>query len=189
MQITVRSYPLHEIDYIIDAERSYYSNKVVKYLWVNVAEAVSDEYIEITYNGEVKTLLITDECRYDPVDIAFQNKEGALQLFTFFKAKKDTVSIDSENFNSNRPIGSHQFIKYNVNAKTKFTVNSGFVTEDKNEAIRQLLLSERVWMLKGQQAIPLNVATTTQEMKTRQNDRLINYAIEFEHAFYENNNV
>ncbi|MCW4470605.1 hypothetical protein OGH69_16660 [Flavobacterium sp. MFBS3-15] len=76
-----------------------------------------------------------------------------------------------------------------MNAKTKFTVNSGFVTEDKNEAIRQLLLSERVWMLNGNEAIPLNVATSSQEFKTRQNDRLINYAIEFEHAFYENNTV
>ncbi|AWH84927.1 hypothetical protein HYN59_07210 [Flavobacterium album] len=189
MRITVISYPLHEINYTIEAEKSYYSNKIVKYLWVNIAEAVSDEYVEISYNGVVKTLLITDECRYTPIDIAFQNKEGAIQLFTFFKAKKDTITTTSENFESNRPIGSHQFIKYNVNAKTKFTVNSGFITEDKNEAIRQLLLSERVWMLSGDTAIPLNVSTSSQEFKNRQNDRLINYAIEFEHAYYENNNI
>ncbi|MEL1243537.1 hypothetical protein AAEO56_04625 [Flavobacterium sp. DGU11] len=189
MNITVISYPLNQINYTIEAQRSYYSNKMVKYLWVNIAEAVSDEFVEITYNGVVKTLLITDECRYTPIDVAFQNKEGAIQLFTFFKAKKDTISITSENFESNRPIGSHQFIKYNVNAKTKFTVNSGFITEDKNEAIRQLLLSERVWMLSGGITVPLNVSTSSQEFKNRQNDRLINYAIEFEHAYNENNNV
>lgn len=189
MEITVKSYPLNEINYTIEAEKSYYSGKMIKYLWIDVAEAVSDQYIEITYNDEVKTLLITDECRYTPIDIAFQNKEGALQTITFFKAKKETITTESENFQGNRQIGSHQFIKYNINAKTKFTVNSGFITEDKNEAIRQLLLSERVWMLSGSTAIPLNVTTTSQEFKTRQNDRLINYAIEFEHAFYENNNV
>ncbi len=189
MYITVISYPLNEISYTIEAERSYYSNKIVKYLWVDVSEAISDEYIEITYNGVVKTLLITDECRYTPIDIAFQNKEGAVQVLTFFKAKKEAISTTSETFESNRAIGSHQFIKYNVNAKTKLTVNSGFMAEDKNEAIRQLLLSERVWMLSGDTAIPLNVSTTSQEFKTRQNDKLINYAIEFEHAFYENNNI
>lgn len=189
MTITVISYPLNEINYSLEAENTDYSDRLVKYLWVDVSEAPTDQYIEITCNGVVKTLLITDECRYTPIDIAFQNKEGAMQLLTFFKARKDTITTESENFESNRPIGNHQFIKYNVNAKVKFTVNSGFVTEDKNEAIKQLLLSERVWMLQDGYAVPLNVSTTSLEFKTRQNDRLLNYAIEFEHAYYENNNV
>lgn len=189
MTITVISYPLNEINYSFDLNATRNSAEIVKYLWVDTSEATTDEYVEITVNGVVKTLLVTDECRYTPVDIAFQNKEGAMQVMTFFKAKRDSITTESENFESNRQIGLHQFIKYNVNARAKFTVNSGFVTEDKNEAIRQLMLSERVWMLDGNVAIPINVSTTSQEFKSRQNDRLINYAIEFEHAYYENNNV
>ncbi|MCW4470603.1 hypothetical protein OGH69_16650 [Flavobacterium sp. MFBS3-15] len=54
MNITVISYPLQQINYTIEAERSYHAGKMVKYLWVDVAQAVSDEYIEITYNGVVK---------------------------------------------------------------------------------------------------------------------------------------
>lgn len=187
--ITIVSYPESEISLSIPITNTVESAEMVKYLWIDISDAPTDEYIEITYNHVTKTLLITDECRYTPVDIAFQNKEGALQVQTFFKARKDTMSIESEKFESNRPIGRHQFIKYNVSAKTKFTLNSGFVTEDKNEVIKQLLLTERAWIIQGAVAIPINVGTAAQEFKTRQNDRLINYAIEFEYAFTENNKV
>lgn len=173
----------------MDVPNTYNSNEIVKNIWINVSEAVTDEYIEISYNGVVKTLLITDECRYTPIDIAFQNKNGALQTLTFFKAKKDTINVESETFESNRAIGAHQFVKYNVNSKSKFTVNSGFMTEDKNESIKDLLTSERVWMLNNGIEIPLNVSTSSLEYKTRQNDKLINYAIEFDYAYYDINNV
>jgi len=189
MAVTVISYPLNEINYTIATPATLNSDEMVKYLWVDVSEATSDEYIEIVYNGITKTLLITDECRYTPLDIAFQNKEGALQLFTFFKVKKDTISIESENYEGNRGHGFHQFVKFNVQGKVKFSVNSGFVTEDKNETLKQLLLSERVWLLDNGTEIPINVASTSQEFKTRQNDRLINYQIDFEYAFNEINNI
>ncbi len=187
--ITIKSYPLNEIDYSIATPDTNYSNELVKYLWVDVSEAPTDEYIEIIYNGVTKTLLITDECRYEPKDIAFQNKEGAIQVMTFFKARKENISITSEQYEGNRGHGFHHKIKFNVNGQGKFSVNSGFVTEDKNETILQLLLSERVWLLEDGIETPLNVSTSSQEFKTRQNDRLINYQIEFDYAFNEINNV
>ena len=187
--ITVKSYPLNEINYSINTPGTNFSNELVKYLWVNISEAPTDDFIEIVYNGVIKTLLITDECRYTPQDIAFQNKDGAVQVMTFFKVKKDSISVTSENYEGNRGHGFHQNIKFNINAKKKFTVNSGFVSEDKNETIQQLLLSERVWLLNNGIETPLNVGSTSQEFKTRQNDRLINYQIDFEYAFNEINNV
>lgn len=187
--ITVKSYPLNEIDYSIATPSSTFSYELVKYLWVDVSEAITDTYIEITYNSVVTTLLITDECRYTPVDIAFQNKEGALQILTFFKAKRDSLSVESEQYEGNLGQGRHQFIKYNKTGKTKFNVNSGFVSEDLNDVYKQLLLSERVWLLNNGVEVPLNVSSSSLEFKTRQNDRLINYQIEFEHAFNEINNV
>jgi len=187
--ISVISYPLNEISYSIATPATLNSNEIVKYLWVDVSEAPTDEYIEIVYNGITKTLLITDECRYTPVDIAYQNKEGAIQIMTFFKVKKDSMSVKSEKFEGNRGHGFHQFVRFNVKGESKFSVNSGFVTEDKNENIKQLLLSERVWLLDGGVEIPLNVASSSQEFKTRQNDRLINYQIEFDYAFNDINNI
>lgn len=187
--ITVKSYPNLEINYTIATENTNYSNELVKYLWVNISEAPTDQYVEIVYNGATKILLITDECRYTPLDIAFQNKEGAMQIMTFFKSKKESMTVENDEYESSREIGTHQFIKYNIQAKTKFTINSGFVTEDKNEIIKQLLLSEKCWLLQSGVEIPLNVSSKSTEFKTRQNDRLINYTIDFEYAFNEINNI
>ena len=187
--ITVKSYPGNEIDYTISVPDTEYSNELVKYLWVKVDEATIDEYIEVIYNGVTTTILITDECRYTPLDIAFQNKEGAIQILTFFKKKTDSMSIKSERYEGNRTIGQHQFIKFNIQGSSKFNANTGYVVEDRNEAIKQLLLSERVWLLDNGTEIPLNVGTPSLEFKTRANDRLINYTIEFEYAFNDINNV
>lgn len=190
--ITVISYPDNQIDYAITPPESLTAVEMVQNLWVNVSEATTDEYIEIIFNGVTTTLLITDECRYTPIDIAFQNKNGALQMLTFFKAKSESLSTSKEEFESNRgqpSEGNHQYVKFNVQGRTKFKVNSGFVSEAMNETFKQLLLSERVWMYKDETFTPLNVSSSSLEYKTRQKDRLINYEIEFENAFNEINNI
>jgi hypothetical protein len=190
--ITVISYPDNQIDYEITPPTSLLSNEMVQNLWVDVSEATTDEYIEIVFNDVTTTLLITDECRYTPIDIAFQNKEGALQIFTFFKAKSESMTTTNEEFETDRgqPLaGNHQYVKYNVQGKSKFKVNSGFVAEALNETFKQMLLSERVWMYENEIFTPLNIASKSIEYKTRQKDRLINYEIEFEYAFNEINNI
>jgi hypothetical protein len=76
-----------------------------------------------------------------------------------------------------------------VQGKSKFKVNSGFIEESMNETVRQLLLSERVWMYSNEIFTPLNVAGKSLEYKTRQKDRLINYEIDFDYAFNEINSI
>jgi len=190
--ITVISYPDNQIDYEIIPPESLLAIEMVQNLWVDVSEATTDEYIEIVFNGVTTTLLITDECRYTPIDICFQNKEGALQFITFFKAKSESLSTSKEEFESDRgqpQDGNHQFVKFNVQGRSKFRVNSGFVAEEMNETFKQLMLSERVWAYEDEIFTPLNVGSSSIEYKTRQKDRLINYEIEFENAFNEINNV
>jgi len=189
---TATSYPDNEINTTLTLPNTNDSAELVQYLWIDCSETTTDTTIQVVYNSVTITLYITAECRYTPIDIAFQNKEGALQLFTFFKVKKDTIDVTSETFESDRGQPSetnHQFVKYNVQAKSKFTVNTGFVSESINETIRQLLLSERVWQYDGADFIPLNVNTKSQEFKTRQNDRLINYQIGFDYAYNKINNI
>ncbi len=191
MDITVISYPANQINFTQDVGDSLISSELVKYMWVDVSEATTDEYIEITYNGETITLLITDECRYTPIDIFFQNKEGAEQVLTFFKAHTESVSVTSEEFQASRGqanLGNHQYVRFNVQAKTKLKVSSGFVSEDMNDTFKQLLFSERIWKYENGIFVPLNIASKSLEYKTRQKDRLINYEIDFDYAFNEINN-
>jgi hypothetical protein len=192
MAITIISYPDNQINESIVEPTSLLSNEMIQNVWVNVAEATTDTYIEIVFNGITTTLLITDECRYTPIDICFQNKEGALQFMTFFKARTDSLSVTNEEFEGDRgqPLdGNHQYVKFNVQGKSKFKVNSGFIEESMNETVRQLLLSERVWMYSNEIFTPLNVAGKSLEYKTRQKDRLINYEIDFDYAFNEINSI
>ena len=192
MIITVTSYPDNQINFSQDVGDSLLSSELVKYMFVDLSEATTDEYIEITYNGETITLLIQDECRYTPVDIYFQNKEGAEQVLTFFKAQTETLSVTSEEFQASRGqanLGNHQYIKYNVQGRQKLKVNSGFVNEEMNETFKQLFLSQRVWKYENGIFTPLNLSSKSFEYKTRQKDRLINYELEFEYAFNEINNI
>lgn len=190
--INIKSYPNNEIDYSIVEPTSTNSAEMVKNILVDVSQAQTDDYIEIEFNSEIITLYIQDECKYQPLDIAFQNKEGALQFITFFKAKTESMTITSEEFESDRgqPLfGNHQYVTYNVQGKSKFKMNSGFVSEAMNETFKQLFLSERVWSYANEIYTPLKLGSKSLEYKTRQKDRLINYEIEFEYAFNEINNV
>jgi hypothetical protein len=192
MNVTIISYPLNQINQTILVPDSLNSEQLLQYVWVNVSQATTDEYIEVTYNSEVITLVITEECRYTPIDIFFQNREGAEQSFTFFKTNVESLSITSEEFQANRGqanLGNHQYVKYNTQGRTNFKVNSGFVSEDLNQTFTEMLLSNRVWKYENSIFIPLNISSKSIEYKTRQKDRLINYEVEFEYAFNAINNT
>jgi len=190
--ITVISYPDNEINEAFTEPLTTDSGELVRYVIVDLSETTTDEYIEIVYNSQTVTLVITEECRYTPIDIYFINKEGAQQSLTFFKALTEDMTVTDESFESDRgqpSLGNHQFVRYNVQAKSKFKVNSGYVDEDNNAAFKQLLLSERCWLLSNNTFTPLNVGSKSIEYKTRQKDRLINYEITFEYAYNEINNI
>ena len=190
--ITIISYPNNTINESIVVPDSLDSSELVKYITVNVEDAINEEFIEVTYNNETITLLITDECRFTTYDINFINKEGAQQVLTMFKKRTDNISITSQEYESDRGqplLGNHQFVKYNTQARKDFKVNSGFISEDVNETIQQLLLSDKVWILENSILTPVNLKSKSLEFKTRQNDRLINYELNFEYAFNEVNNI
>jgi len=193
MAVTVISYPGNEINDSYPTTNTFDSNKIISYVWVNVEDLTNDTYIEIVYSGNTVTLDLVEECRYTPVNIMFQNKEGAEQTLQFFKARTDTMDVTSEQFESDRgqpSSGNHQFVKYNVKGKSKFKVSSGFVNEDLNESFKQLFLSERIWWMETSTTLqPINISSSSFEYKTREKDRLINYEIEFEMAFNEINNI
>lgn len=191
---SVESFPLGAINFSGTIPASTLSQNLIKNIFINVQEAsTTDEYIEINFNDIITTLLITDECRYTPIDIIFQNKEGALQIITFFKAISESIKGTSEEFEFDRgqpKDGFHQFVTYNVQGRSEFKINSGFVDESMNESYKQLILSERIWQLTDdKQYVPLTLSSQSFEYKTRAKDRLINYEFGFKYAFNDVNNI
>ena len=67
-------------------------------------------------------------------------------------------------------------------------MNTGFVTEDHNQVIKELMLTEFCWMTDGE-VIPVKPITSSFVTKTELNDKLINFQIEFETAQYYIQNV
>jgi hypothetical protein len=192
--ITVISYPNNQINYSSSIPSTTSSSDLVKYIWVQCDETTTDNYIEVVFNGQTTTLLIQDEPKYSPIDIFFQNKEGAEQVLTFFKEQKSELSITSSEFESDRgqpSTGNHQFVRYNVQGRKGLTLNSGFVDEEMNEIFTQLLLSERIWqrISSFSRFIPLNIKSKQISYKTQLNERLINYEIKFEYSYNEINNI
>ena len=85
---------------------------------------------------------------------------------------------------------------FNTIAKKSYTLSSGYYPEGAVEYFEQLLLSEYVWMIvynknnpASEQRIPVRVKSSSIELKTSLNNRLINYTIEFEDAFDYINNI
>lgn len=191
--VSVISYPSNTLNKVFNLPLTIVSNDTVQSVWVKVSEATNEEFIEIKYNGDVVcTLLIEDEKRYTPQDIFFTNKEGQLQSITLFKDKKDSIELTSEDYESSigQPLdGVHQIVDYNQSAKTKFSINSGFISEGNNEVIKQLLIKKTSWIYDGSTFTPVRVTDSNKEFKTRQRERLINYTIEFDYAFNEVNNI
>ena len=76
-----------------------------------------------------------------------------------------------------------------MQGRTTLTAETGWLDEDMNEVLKQILLTERIWSYNGTTYTPLNIKKTSQKFKTRQNDRLINYTMSFEKSYNEINNI
>jgi len=131
------------------------------------------------------------EAKYTPVTIDFINKYGAWQREFFFKASKNTLAIESSDYNvmqssvSSYDVLQGQKKSFNTNGKETISVNSGYVTEDFSSNIKQLLMSERI-LVDNKPAI---CKTKSLELMKNINNHMINYSLEFEFAYNTINNV
>jgi hypothetical protein len=193
VDVTIISYPLNEINESFTIVATTNSNELVKNIYVKASELTNDTSIVIKRNTDVVAeLIIKEELRYTPKDIFFVNRYGQLQSMTLFKEKIDKITIDGNTYETSigQPKdGVHQFKDYNKNGKTDFTIQSGWLNEDTNQTIKEILLSNDIWMLENDVFIPLNLKTKNITYQTRQKERLINYEFNFEYSFYEINNI
>ena len=180
------------------------------------------------------------EPKYDEVQIAYLNKYGVWDYMTFFKASRETMEVEREEYQktlgsvnaSGFSYGSYsaQFQRYNTNSKKYLTLNTGWVDEGYKAKVEELLMSENVLILSLNRSVAtgsgetyrlvqeiddaiiqetsgfLNLETfsesglfdvtqTPYAMKVRNNsvelqkdvnNKVINYTLELDYAFYNN---
>jgi hypothetical protein len=178
------------------------TNQKIQYIRLTSSEELQDgDTITITSETGGTTVITLEEIcepKYTPLNIIFYNKFGALQNVWFFKKNTTTLNVRSENYKrsimdfTSSPTYSeqaHQVKTFNANGREVLQANTGFIDEQYNEVIRQLLLSEEVWVDNGTDVLPIRPITSSLTFKTSVNDKLINYTLDFEYAFDKINNI
>jgi hypothetical protein len=133
------------------------------------------------------------EPKYTPYQIAFINRYGVADFITFFKRSdergtftQDTYqkSIYNDGFTTpSLEIGKYN--SFNVNSRNSLTLNTGFVDQDYDETIKDILMSEYVAVLEGSQWVSVVPDRGSIEYQKHVNQKLINYTLTFTYGFDE----
>ena len=174
------------------------SNQKIQYITIP-ADSETIQVYDTDDTTLLKTVTVNNVCepKFTPYKVTFVNKHGAYQDVYFFKKSVESMSVTDEQYKANiintasvtYPTYKGQQERYNVSATKKVQLNTGFVNEDFNLAIEELLLSENIWIRWEGRTLPVIVTTKDHTYKTSLNDRLINHTLEFEFAFSKINNI
>jgi hypothetical protein len=163
--------------------------------------AAPDEIVILNNNGTDTTVKIKyiDEAKYTPQKVWFVNKFGVVQELWFFKRKDESINISKESYKENTIAITNNEIGYSINTPTdmpynfkaqkSLKLNTGFVVEEFNEVIQQLMLTKNAWTKENNQVLPIVPKTSSLAYKTSLNDKLINFTVEFDYAFNEVNTI
>lgn len=147
----------------------------------------------------LKTITVNNICepKFTPYKVVFVNKFGAFENLYFFKKTIESFNVTDEVFKKNiintqtvtYSINETQRQRYNVNAQTKLTLNTGFIKDDMNKTIEELFLTENAWIIYEGNCLPIIPLSKSLQFKTSLNDRLTDYTVDFEFGFNKINNI
>ena len=175
----------------------------IQYLNIDTTDINTGDTITITStvgNAQSDTIKIVEICdpKFTPYRIIFYNKYGALQEINANKKSVTSLRSTDKDYNVNimdysgtpsYSVNKHSTKRFNVEARQSIELNTDFVTEDLNDTIKQMLLSEDVWITDGSEVIPVIVKDSSFKEKTAVNDKLIQYTFNFDFAFEHIQNV
>ena len=119
---------------------------------------IDEIYVNYTNDTETKTKVLkvkTFDCsKYEPIRVTFVNKFGALQDMYFTRRSNESVNRKTEDYkasvmdfaNFSYDTSSHQMRTLNLIGNESITLNTDYIDESCNEHIKQLMLSEQIWM-------------------------------------------
>ena len=146
---------------------------------------------------------IVEECIYNPIKATFINKNGIQQDFWFFKSNKIDQNADYKTYKRNiinesieggvptlsYDTAAHKKVKFNVNSNKNITLNTGYINEDNNIIIEQMLLSQYIWLDIDSNIVPVILTDKRVTYLTKRNEQLIKYTLKFEYSFNDIQNI
>jgi len=174
------------------------TNQMIQYITIP-ADSSQIKVYDTDDTTLLKTITVTNICepKYTPYKVTFVNKFGAFQDLYFFKKTTETFNVTDETFKRNiinnstvtYSLAATQNQRYNVNAKTNITLNTGFIKEDMNKTIEELFLTENAWIYYDGNTLPIIPTSKSMTFKTSLNDKLTDYTVDFEFGFNKINNI
>ena len=133
------------------------------------------------------------EPKYDPVQVAFINRFGVADFITFFKRSDERGNFTQDSYQKSiyndgfttpsLEVGKYQ--SFNVNSRNTLTLNTGFVDQDYDETIEDILMSEYVAVYTNSNWVSAVPNRGTIEYQKSVNTKLINYTMSFDFGFDE----
>ena len=174
----------------------------------NCSDEYDDFYDDITPNrvvispyddlGTQYEVAIVPVCesKYEPYKLVFTNKFGVREDLWFFKKSTNEITTKREEYKANTvqdyiagDLSKHSYGSYNLNGRESMNMNTGFIPESFKENIRQLMLSETVWLDRDGTRLPVTIKNSQMKLKQSINEKLINYEIEIEFSYDTINNI
>jgi len=168
----------------------------IQYLIIESDYVADGDKITITSttgNAQQTIITLRELCdpKYTPVRIIFYNKYGALQDIYANKKHKISMKIKDETYKANTidipnflySINDPMMQRFHVEANESIEVNTDFYVEELNNPIKQMLVSENIWLEIDGDIIPVLIKETSFNEKTHVNDKLIQYSFKFDYAF------
>jgi len=177
------------------------SSDYIKYFMVDLSIADAGDRIvcDFIHIGGTDRLIYTviENCEQEAKTIVFKNRFGFYDTVTMFAKTVETLKIDKSKFvnnyveNGTYDIEKHQIKDINIVANESFTVASGFIKESENVLIKEMLLSDTVylWDKVNKNLNPIRTKTSSLTYKNRLNDNKVQYTVEFDYAYNTINNI
>jgi hypothetical protein len=159
----------------------------------------SGDYYDVVVKDSSGTTLFTQrftltcEPKYTPLQLSFINRFGMLDYLTFFKRSDERGNFTKDSYQKSiyndaftsplTEIG--KYTDFNVNSRNTLTLNTGFVGEDHDNVIEDILMSERVCLLLDGDWVAVVPDRGSVEYQKQVNTRLINYTMTFNKGFDE----
>ena len=134
---------------------------------------------------------LTCEVKYEPYQLSFINRYGVLDYLTFFKRSDERGTFEQDSYQKSiyndaftspsTSIGKYQ--SFNVNSRNSYTLNTGFVGQDHDDVIEDILMSESLCLRIDGEWVAVVPERGTIEYQKNVNQKLINYTMTFTKGF------
>jgi hypothetical protein len=142
--------------------------------------------------GRVRYYVIC-EAKYTPVQVGFINRFGVADFITFFKRSDERGNFTQDSYQKSiyndgfttPSLEVGKYTSYNVNSRNTLSLNTGFVDQDYDETIEDILMSEYVAVYTNSNWVSVVPNRGSIEYQKSVNTQLINYTMSFDFGFDE----